>query len=481
MIQISNYIDGQFCTSEKTLTTEEPAKGEIYATLPDSDHTDVDKAVCAAEKIFPYWSELSIEERIEWLLKISQIIEEHLDELAEWESRDNGKTITLSSTIDIPRVVKNFQFFAEYIKTQKDLKFDNEGFYNKTINYPLGVVSIISPWNFPLYLLTWKIAPALITGNTVVAKPSEITPMTAFQFSKLLDKINFPSGVINIVHGKGVSVGEPLVSHKKVKAISFTGSTATGYRIAELAGKDAKKVSLEMGGKNPNIIFEDCDFDSALETTLRSSFINNGQVCLCGSRVFLQEGIYKKFRDQFIEKAKNLKVGQPLDQDVNQGAIVSQTHFKKILSYLDLAVSEGGKILWGGKSITLDPPYDKGYFIQPTIIENLPNRCRTNQEEIFGPVVTLQKFSTEKEVLDLANDTTYGLSASIWSKDLEKAQRVASQIDAGIIWINTWMSRDLRTPFGGFKTSGLGREGGEWSLRFFTQPKNISWPKEKEE
>ncbi len=478
MIEIHNYIGGRFCKSEKTLTTEEPATGKVYALLPDSDKQDVDRSVRAAEKAFPYWSGLSVDERVEWLLKISQVIEEHSGELAEWESRDNGKPITLSSTIDIPRVVKNFQFFAEYIKTQRDLIFDNADFHNKTVNYPLGVVSIISPWNFPLYLLTWKIAPALVTGNTVVAKPSEVTPMTAFQFSRLLDEIAFPSGVINIVHGRGISVGEPLVMHKRVKAVSFTGSTATGYRIAELAGKGVKKVSLEMGGKNPNIIFKDCDFDAALEATLQSSFINNGQVCLCGSRVFLQEGIYDEFKNQFVQKAKELVVGPSLDRNVDQGAIVSQAHFKKILSYLELAVVEGGKIILGGRPISLKSPYNGGYFIEPTIIENLSNRCRTNQEEIFGPVVTLQKFSTEEEVVELANDTSYGLSASIWSGDLERAHRVALRIDAGVIWINTWMNRDLRTPFGGFKTSGLGREGGEWSLRFFTQPKNISWPKE---
>ena len=442
--------------------------------IPDSNLEDIAEATAAAKTAFPKWSMMSLSERSEILLRLSKGIEDRMDEFVAAESLDNGKPVSLARQVDIPRAVSNLSFFATAI-----LHFASESHYmegvgiNYTTRKPIGVVGCISPWNLPLYLFTWKIAPALASGNCVVAKPSEITPYTAYLLSEVAVNAGMPPGVLNIVHGLGTSAGDAIVKHPDIKAVSFTGGTATGAYIAKIAGPMFKKLSLELGGKNPNIIFADCDFDDMLSTTIRSSFANQGQICLCGSRIFIERSIYEKFKISFVEKVSRMKVGIPSDLKTKQGAIVSKDHMEKVLSYIELAKDEGGKILAGGKQVILDAPYDKGYYIAPTIIEGLPHDCRTNQEEIFGPVVTLCPFDTEEEVLEMANSTQYGLAATLWTSNLKKAHRVADEIHSGIVWVNSWLVRDLRTPFGGVKASGVGREGGWEALKFFTEPKNI--------
>jgi aminomuconate-semialdehyde/2-hydroxymuconate-6-semialdehyde dehydrogenase len=475
MISITNYINGKLKKSHSgdELEVFNPSKGEVYAKVPDSNTFDIKEAILAAKNAYPLWSSTSIEERHNYLMKISKAIEASLEELAMAESIDNGKPLWLAKSVDIPRAASNMRFFATAI-----MQFASEAheINGKAINYtlrkPLGSVACISPWNLPLYLFTWKIAPALAAGNTVVAKPSEVTPMTAYLLSKICIKIGLPPGVLNIVHGKGENTGAVLSSHKDVKAISFTGSTKVGAEIAKKAAPSFKKYSLEMGGKNPNIIFADCNYDKMLETTLRSSFANQGQICLCGSKIFIERSIYNKFKTDFIKKTSELKVGNPLDSDTKVGAIVSKVHFDKIMYYINLAQEEGGRIVTGGKAVQ-PKGNEKGWFIEPTIIEGLKYDCRTNTEEIFGPVVTIMPFDTEEEVMKMANDTEYGLAATIWTENLSRANRLSNQIEAGIVWVNTWLLRDLRTPFGGMKNSGVGREGGFEALRFFTEAKNV--------
>ena len=474
MIRIQNYIDGELIdsNSEKWLPVINPALGQEYAQLPDSNATDVNKAIAAAKNAFPAWSKLSINERSEFLIKIADAIQSKLDELALAESVDNGKPLKLAKQVDIPRASSNFRFFGNAITQFASESHDMGSAINYTLRQPLGVVSCISPWNLPLYLFSWKIAPALAAGNTVVAKPSEVTPMTAYLLSKICIEVGLPKGVLNIIHGTGENVGSIMTSHPKVKAISFTGSTRVGAEIARVAVPAFKKVSLEMGGKNPNLIFADCDYEKMLATTLHSSFANQGQICLCGSRIYVEHSIYEKFKSDFVQKTKELKVGNQLDESTKVGAIVSKPHFNKILSYIKLAQEEGGTILCGGKAIQ-PKGVENGLYIEPTIIEGLSNDCRTNQEEIFGPVVTIMSFRNDEEALELANGTPYGLSSTIWTSNLTRAHRMARDIDAGIVWINTWLHRDLRTPFGGVKQSGIGREGGFEALRFFTEPKNV--------
>lgn len=478
MEKLYNYIDGQLIPphQEKYLDNIDPAIGEVYAQIPDSDEGDVKMAYEAAAKAFPKWSTTSIKERSEIMLKISRMIDENLEGLAVAESIDNGKPIKLAKSVDIPRASSNFHFFATAILHDSSLShyMEDQPAINYTLRRPLGVVACISPWNLPLYLFTWKIAPAIASGNCVIAKPSEITPMTAFLLSQICIKAGLPKGVLNIVHGLGPKVGQALSEHPGIKAISFTGGTKTGETIAKTAAPMFKKLSLELGGKNPNIIFDDCDFDKALSTTMLSSFANQGQICLCGSRVFIQKGIYNKFRDALVEKTKNLKVGDPQeDEGVNIGAVASEPHMNKILSYIELAKKEGGKVLCGGERLIVDGRCEKGYFIKPTIIEGLDVSCRTNTEEIFGPVITITPFETEDEVVEYANATEYGLSATIWTQNIDRAHGVAHRIDSGIVWVNTWLLRDLRTPFGGMKNSGVGREGGFEALKFFTEAKNV--------
>ncbi|MFM1876535.1 MAG: hypothetical protein RL266_2272 [Bacteroidota bacterium] len=476
MKQILNYIDGEFkpALSGKFIDNYNPATGKVYSLIPDSDGSDVDAAVASAKAAFPIWSALTREERSQHMLNVSRRISERSDELAEAESTDNGKPLWLAKRVDIPRASDNFKFFATAILHDSSELHDTDGRYlNYTLRQPIGVAGCISPWNLPLYLFTWKIAPALAAGNTVVAKPSEITPMTAFLLSQICDEVGFPKGVLNIVHGLGSKVGSAITEHPDVPIISFTGGTETGKTIARTAAPMFKKLSLELGGKNPNIIFDDCDLENAINTSLNSSFANQGQICLCGSRIYVQRGVYEEFRDRFVEKVGRMKVGNPKSEDVKLGAVVSKPHFDKILSYVELAKQEGGNILCGGKEAKTDM---EGWFIEPTVIEGLAETCRTNQEEIFGPVVTLQPFDTEDEVLRYANGTKYGLASTVWTNDLTKAHRVAAQLHTGIVWINCWLVRDLRTPFGGVKQSGVGREGGWEALRFFTEPKNVCIP-----
>ncbi len=475
MKKIQNYIDGilQDATCDAVLEVYNPATGKQYATAPDSREEDVDLAVQAAKKAFPAWSATSNEERHDILMRISQGIDDKLEELALAESIDNGKPLWLAKSVDIPRASSNFRFFATAIMQFSSDSHEMNGYaINYTLRKPLGVVACISPWNLPLYLFSWKIAPALAAGNTVVAKPSEITPMTAYLLSKICIDAGLPAGVLNIVHGLGQHTGAVMSSHPQIKAISFTGSTKVGADIASKAAPSFKKYSLEMGGKNPNIIFADCDYDRMLKTTIRSSFANQGQICLCGSKIFVQKSLYEKFKKDFVSRVSTMKVGDPLDPDTKVGAVVSKPHFDKVMYYINLAKDEGGKILAGGKSVQ-PKGHENGWYIEPTIIEGLNNDCRTNQEEIFGPVVTIMPFDTEEEILEIANNSTYGLSTTLWTQDLSRAHRMAAKIESGIVWINTWLLRDLRTPFGGMKNSGVGREGGYEALRFFTETTNV--------
>ena len=475
-MNIRNYIDGAFLdpVGGQFLDNIDPSTGNAYGLIPRSQAADVDLAVAAAKAAFPAWSSLSAAERSSWLMKVSNAIDAKLDMLALAESKDNGKPLKLATAVDIPRARDNFKFYATAILHDAyethDMGVDG---FNYTLRQPIGVAGCISPWNLPLYLFSWKIAPALAAGNTVVAKPSEVTPATAYLLCEILDEIGFPKGVLNIVHGLGAEVGAAIVAHNDTNIISFTGGTQTGKAISSVAAPMFKKISLELGGKNANVIFDDCDFEDAVNTSVRSSFANQGQICLCGSRIYVQRGIYEKFKAAFLERVSGLTVADPLTNEARMGAVVSKEHMEKVLSYIELAKEEGGTLLTGGHRVQLEGRCEKGYFIAPTVFENLPLGCRTNQEEIFGPVVTLTPFDTEEEVLAMANGTAYGLAATIWTSDLKTAHRMAAGLHAGIIWVNCWLLRDLRTPFGGVKQSGVGREGGFEALRFFTEPKNI--------
>lgn len=476
MEKLQNFINGTYLApvGEQYIDNFEPATGKVYSLIPDSDEKDVELAVEAAEKAFPIWSKMSIEERSAILVRVSEGIQNRMDEFVAAESRDNGKPLSLAAHVDIPRAVSNFHFFATSIIHFASEAHSMEGVgVNYTTRKPIGIVGCISPWNLPLYLFSWKIAPALAAGNCVIAKPSEVTPYSAYLLGKVCQEAGMPAGVLNIIHGLGHRVGDAIVKHPKVKAISFTGGTKTGEYIARTAAPMFKKLSLELGGKNPNIIFDDCDFDDMLSTTVRSSFANQGQICLCGSRIFVQRGIYEKFKTAFVERVNNLTVSHPTDPKAKMGALVSLPHLEKVISYIDLAKTEGGTVIAGGNRVQLEGEFVGGYYLQPTVIEGLHYQCRTNQEEIFGPVVTLTPFDTEEEVLTMANSTQYGLSATLWTSDLKRAHRVADQLQAGIVWINAWLIRDLRTPFGGVKASGVGREGGWEALRFFTEAKNV--------
>ncbi len=476
MKTIDNYINGQTVPpiSGRYLDDFEPATGEAYARVPDSDERDIQRAVEAAERAFPSWSVLSAADRSRVLLRISDTITTRLEELALAESMDNGKPVHLARSVDIPRAASNFFFFATAaVQFASEAHPTEDRAINYTLRQPLGVVGCISPWNLPLYLFTWKIAPALASGNCVVAKPSEITPMTAYLLSEICRDCGLPPGVLNIVHGLGPKVGSAISAHPSIAAISFTGGTKTGAEIARTAAPLFKKLSLELGGKNPTLIFADCRWEEMMETTLRSSFSNQGEICLCGSRIFIERPVYDRFREEFVGRVKRLKVGDPLLDGTDQGAIVSKPHLEKILSYVELAQKEGGSILCGGRTVSVGGRCGGGWFMEPSVIEGLRFDCRTNQEEIFGPVVTLVPFDSEEEALQYANGTPYGLASIVWTENLTRAHRLAYAIRTGIVWVNCWMFRDLRTPFGGMKQSGVGREGGFEAMRFFTEPKNV--------
>lgn len=475
--RIQNFIGGQMVApvGGRYLDNIEPATGKSYSQVPDSDSRDVELAVAAAEEAFPDWSRVAVAERSRLLLRIADLIDRDLEKFARAESIDTGKPLSLARSLDIPRASSNFRFFATAVlHTQNEAHVMDGVAFNYTLRQPRGVVGLISPWNLPLYLLSWKIAPAIAVGNTAVAKPSELTPMTAFLLCEVCREAGLPNGVLNIVHGTGPNVGSAITAHSKVGTISFTGGTLTGRKVAEAGAPLFKKVSLELGGKNPNIIFADADLDAAIAGSLRSSFANQGQVCLCGSRVFVERPAYEEFLARFVEKTSQLKLGDPLEVGSEQGAIVSRVQLDKVKFYVDLALEEGGQIAVGG--VVPPPPNERcrdGYFFPPTVITGLPVGCRVNREEIFGPVVTITPFDSEEEVIGYANDTEYGLASSVWTQNLNRAHRVAERIHTGTVWVNCWLVRDLRVPFGGMKQSGVGREGGNEALHFFTEPKNI--------
>ena len=476
MITLYNYINGTYVSarSGESIPNVSPRDGKVFSLIPDSDHQDMEVAVEAAQAAFPTWKKTSAEDRCKILTRIADLIAVHQEKLVHAESLDNGKPLAVSSHVDIPRAESNMRFFAS---GAQHFASESHVMENGTVNYtyrkPIGVVGCISPWNLPLYLFTWKIAPALAAGNCVVAKPSEITPYTAFLFSEICIEAGLPAGVLNIVHGTGPKVGEAMVNHPAIKAISFTGGTATGKRIASILAPQFKKMSLELGGKNATIVFEDVDLEKTASAVSRAAFANQGQICLCGSRIFVQRAIYEAFKRMLVEKVSKMKVMDPMLPESKFGALVSEAHLEKVLSYITTAKEEGGTVLCGGQSPEMPEELRGGFYLLPTLIEGLSPSCRTNQEEIFGPVATLIPFDTEEEVIQYANGTVYGLAASLWTKDVSRAHRVAHQLETGICWINTWLNRDLRTPFGGVKQSGLGREGGWEAFRFFTEPQNI--------
>lgn len=470
MQRYPHWIDGKprLPADDAWLAVHSPANGEVIAHVASGTAADVDAAVQAAQRAFPAWSSLPNSQRAQWLERLADALEDRLEEVAQAESRDGGKPITLARDVEIPRAIANLRFFAHAATQFASESHHGEAGLNFTLRQPLGVVATISPWNLPLYLFTWKIAPALAAGNCVVAKPSEVTPHSATLLAEIATGIGFPPGVFNLVHGTGPAVGEAMVTPPQVKAISFTGSTAVGKRIATLAAPLLKKISLELGGKNPSLVFADSDWRDSLDTIVRSAFQNSGQICLCGSRLLVERSIYDAFRDAFVERVKSLRVGDPADPATQMGPLVSQAHFDKVMRALATARHEGARVLCGGDAI--DRP---GWYIAPTVLEGLGPDTATNREEIFGPVVTLQVFDSDDHALDLANASDYGLVATLWDHNLPRALRFSRELRTGMVWINTWLMRDLRTPFGGSNQSGLGREGGAEAMRFFTEAKNV--------
>ena len=473
MIVVQNYINGKFESSENIIEDINPATGEVIAHIPKSNLNEVETAVNAADLGRDNWANLSLEERTVWLDKIANVLESKSEEIASLESLDTGKPISLARAVDASRSVTNFRFFAEFARNYKDEKFEMEDAINHVILKPVGIAGLITPWNLPLYLLSWKIAPAIVMGNTVVAKPSELTPLTANLLAEVIHEVGLPAGVVNIVHGLGSEAGQAIVEHPKVNLISFTGGTMTGRRVAETAAPMFKKLSLELGGKNATIVLDDTNLDEAIPGIARSGFLNQGQVCLCGSRIFVSDKIWEEFVDKFVNYVKSMKVGDPSLEDSDLGALVSFAHRDKVESYIHLAQREGGEVLCGGKSPSLSSPFDKGAFLEPTVVSNISHMSRTATEEIFGPVVTLHPFKTDEEAIEMANCTEYGLAGSVWTGDTKRGTQIAEKIETGMVWVNTWLHRDLRVPFGGIKDSGVGREGGRWSLGFFSEAINI--------
>ena len=474
MDDLRNYIGGQFLTHSggQWMDNPEPATGSHICRIPLSDASDVDAAVDAARVAQPAWGALSHSERADWLDRIADGLEARYEEIAALESRDTGKPISLARTVDAHRSVSNFRFFAGILREHEGDVFEMASATNYVVNKPVGVGALITPWNLPLYLLSWKVAPAIGMGNTVVCKPSELTPMTADLMMQVIDKVGLPAGVVNLIHGDGTGAGAPLIAHSDVDLVSFTGGTSTGEKVAASAAPAFKKLSLELGGKNASIVFADCDMDSTVAGVVRAGFLNQGQVCLCGSRVLVEDSVYAEFRDRFVDAVEAMRIGDPSDESTDLGALISDDHLAKVQGYVELAKQEGGALLTGGTPC-LPSGFEGGNWMAPTVIEGLGPDSRCSTEEIFGPVVTLHPFGSEDEAVAIANNTRYGLAGSVWTSDLDKGRRVSEAIDTGMVWVNTWLHRDLRVPFGGVKDSGVGREGGKWSLGFFSEAMNV--------
>lgn len=474
MDDLRNYIGGQFLTHSggQWMDNPEPATGSHICRIPLSDASDVDAAVDAARVAQPAWGALSHSERADWLDRIADGLEARYEEIAALESRDTGKPISLARTVDAHRSVSNFRFFAGILREHEGDVFEMASATNYVVNKPVGVGALITPWNLPLYLLSWKVAPAIGMGNTVVCKPSELTPMTADLMMRVIDEVGLPAGVVNLIHGDGAGAGAPLVAHSDVDLVSFTGGTSTGEKVAASAAPAFKKLSLELGGKNASIVFADCDMDSTVAGVVRAGFLNQGQVCLCGSRVLVEDSVYAEFRDRFVDAVEAMRIGDPSDESTDLGALISDDHLAKVQGYVELAKQEGGALLTGGTPC-LPSGFEGGNWMAPTVIEGLGPDSRCSTEEIFGPVVTLHPFGSEDEAVAIANNTRYGLAGSVWTSDLDKGRRVSEAIDTGMVWVNTWLHRDLRVPFGGVKDSGVGREGGKWSLGFFSEAMNV--------
>ncbi len=474
---LTNFVAGEHVPPRMGgyLDDVAPATGAVIARVPASTEEDVDTAVAAAKGAFAYpWSHTSSAERADLLDAVAAVIDRRCDELAELESRDTGKPIKLASTVDIPRAAANFRFFAGAVRHDATDAHVMDGVaLNYTLRKPLGVAGLVTPWNLPIYLLSWKVAPALAMGNTVVAKPSEMTPLTATALAEIFAEVGAPPGVFNVIHGTGAEAGEAIIGHEDVAAVSFTGGTKTGKRVAAVAAPAFKKLSLELGGKNPTIVFADADIDEAVEGAVRAGFLNQGQVCLCGSRILIEKKVAARFEEAFVARVTAMRVGDPADPATELGALISLAHREKVEGYIALAKEEGGTIAAGGGRPSLPDALAGGAFVEPTVVTGLAPTCRTATEEIFGPVVTLHSFEDEAEALELANGVRYGLCASVWTQNLARAHRVSAALETGMVWVNSWLLRDLRVPFGGMKDSGVGREGGRYSLEFFSESRNV--------
>lgn len=480
MKQIHNFINGEFVATAKSFDKFSPTDGRLIAQVHEAGKAEVDAAVAAARAaLVGPWGRMTVAERVDLLNAVADGINKRFDDFLDAECADTGKPRILASHIDIPRGAANFKIFADVIKSVPTEFFematpDGRGALNYSMRRPVGVVGVICPWNLPLLLMTWKVGPALACGNVVVVKPSEETPQTATLLGEVMNEVGMPKGVYNVVHGFGPgSAGEFVTTHQGVNAITFTGETRTGAAIMKAAADGARPVSLEMGGKNPAIVFADCDFDAAIEGTMRSVFANCGQVCLGTERVYVERPIFERFVEALKQGAEGLKLGRSEDPATGLGPLISQEHKQKVLSYYDKARALGATVVTGGGVPEMPGELAGGAWVQPTIWTGLDDSSPIAREEVFGPCTLIQPFDAEDEVIRRANDTEYGLACSVWTKDLARAHRVAGQIQAGLVWVNSWFLRDLRTPFGGAKQSGIGREGGVHSLEFYTELKNV--------